>query len=231
VPGFDGLRVPARYAMIAALALAGLAGLGVAAIERRDGHGSSARSTRATWPGAYASAIAGGLIVLEAIAVPIPMNQSATDYKDAALAPLPASISLGAALPPVYRFVAQLPASAVLIELPLGEPAFDVRYMLYSTSHWRRLVNGYSGGAPIEYEFLTESLKETVTRPSRAWQALLDSTATHIVVHEGFYRADRGVRLSAWLRATGAREVASFGSDRVFALSMPHTIPSSVPNP
>jgi hypothetical protein len=231
VPGFDGLRVPARYAMIAALALAALAGLGLAAIERRDGHGSSARSTRAIWRAAYAPAIAGGLIVLEAIAVPIPINHSSTDYKDAGLAALPASISLGTALPPVYGFVAQLPASAVMIELPVGEPAFDVRYMLYSTSHWRRLVNGYSGGAPIEYERLAESLKEAATRPARAWQALLDSTATHVVVHEGFYKADRGARLSAWVRGNGAREVASFGSDRVFALSMPHPIPPPIPNP
>jgi hypothetical protein len=52
----------------------------------------------------------------------------------------------------VYRFAAQLPDSAVLIEFPLGEPAFDIRYMFYSTLHWRRLVNGYSGGAPLQYE-------------------------------------------------------------------------------
>jgi hypothetical protein len=106
----------------------------------------------------------------------------------------------------------------VLIELPLGEPAFDIRYMFYSTSHWKRLVNGYSGGAPIEYEFLTESLKDTASRPARAWRALLDSTATHVVVHEAFYKGDRGARLSAWLRAQSAREVAAFDSDRVFAM-------------
>src|SRR4029450_12697183 len=35
VPGFDGLRVPARFAMIAALGLATLAGLGAALFERR----------------------------------------------------------------------------------------------------------------------------------------------------------------------------------------------------
>jgi hypothetical protein len=218
VPGFDGLRVPARYAMIAALGLAGLAGLGVAAIERGHGRRPSARSTRAIALRAYAPVIASGLIVLEAVAVPIPINQNSMDYKDAALAPLPASIAIGAALPPVYRFVGQLPSSAVLIELPLGEPAFDIRYMFYSTSHWKRLVNGYSGGAPIEYEFLTESLKDTASRPARAWRALLDSTATHVVVHEAFYKGDRGARLSAWLRAQSAREVAAFDSDRVFAM-------------
>jgi len=215
VPGFDGLRVPARYAMIAALALAALAGLGVAALD------PSTRSPRATSRRAYAPLLAGGLIVLEAIAVPIPINQNSTDYKDASLTPLPASVAAGAELPPVYGFLAQLPASAVVVELPLGEPAFDVRYMFYSTTHWKRLVNGYSGGAPIEYGLLSESLKDTMSRPARAWQALRDSTATYIVLHEAFYKGDRGARLGAWLRANGAREVASFGSDRVFALPNP----------
>jgi hypothetical protein len=212
VPGFDGLRVPARYAMIAALSLAALAGLGVVALA------PSTQSPRATSFGTYAPLLAGGLIVLEAVAVPIPINQNATDYKDASLAPLPASVAAGQALPPVYRFLAQLPASSVVIELPLGEPAFDIRYMFYSTTHWKRLVNGYSGGAPIEYQFLAESLKDTATRPARAWRALLDSTATHVVVHEAFYKGDGGARLSAWLRAQAAREVAAFDSDRVFAM-------------
>ena len=61
------------------------------------------------------------------------------------------------------------PASAALLELPLGEPAFDVRYMYYSTTHWRRLVNGYSGGEPREYQSLAEALKDTDPRPARAW--------------------------------------------------------------
>ena len=65
--------------------------------------------------------------------MPIPINQNSTDYKQAGLAPLPASIAIGAAAPEVYRFAGQLPASAILMELPLGEPAFDVRYMFYST--------------------------------------------------------------------------------------------------
>ena len=213
VPGFDGLRVPARYAMVAALALAGLAGLGAAALERLSTRWRRAASLRP-----YAPLIAGGLIVLEAVAVPIPINQNSTDYKDASLAPLPPSVASGAAAPPVYRFIAQLSPSAVVIELPLGEPAFDVRYMFYSTRHWKRLVNGYSGGAPIAYQFLTESLKDTLSRPARAWQAVLDSTATHIVVHGAFYKGDRGARLGEWLRSNGARELAAFDSDRVFVM-------------
>jgi hypothetical protein len=209
VPGFDGLRVPARYATIVALGLATLAALGVAAIDRRH------RGRVAT--------VAGALILLEAIAVPIPINQNSTGYTQSGLAPLPASLAVGSAAPEVYRFAAQLPASAVLIELPLGEPAFDVRYMFYSTLHWKPLVNGYSGGAPPQYGMLTESLKDVARRPDRAWQAIVDSTATHAIVHERSYQNDDGPRLSAWLRSRGARDVAAFGSDRVFVI--PRTQP------
>lgn len=204
VPGFDGVRVPARYGMIVTLGLAALAALGIAAIDGRHR--------------GRASAIAGALILLEAIAIPMPINQNSTDYKQAGLAPLPASVAIGSEAPEVYRFVATLPSSTVLMELPLGEPAFDVRDMFYSTLHWKRLVNGYSGGAPPQYEMLTESLKDVATRPDRAWQAIADSTATHAIVHEASYTNDGGPRLSAWLRARGGREVAAFGTDHVFAL-------------
>jgi hypothetical protein len=204
VPGFDGVRVPARYAMIVTLGLAGLAALGIAAIDVRD-------RPRAGF-------VAGVLILIEAFAVPMPVNQNATAYKQPGLTPLPPSVAVGAAAPEVYRFVSQLPAAAVLLELPLGEPAFDVRYMFYSTLHWKRLVNGYSGGFPSSYEMLTESLKDASTRPERAWQAITASAATHVIVHEGSYSNGGGRRLSDFLRAHGSHDVGTFGSDHVLLL-------------
>ncbi len=207
VPGFDGVRVPARYATIVTLGLAALAALGVAAIDGRQR--------------ARVGAVAGALILLEAFAVPMPINQNATDYKQKGLMPLPPSVAVGTAAPEVYRFAASLPASAVLLELPLGEPAFDVRYMFYSTLHWKRLVNGYSGGFPSSYDMLTESLKDAASRPDRAWHAIADSAATHAIVHEGSYADGGGRWLSDFLRAHGAREVGAFGSDRVFRLPDP----------
>ena len=204
VPGFDGVRVPARYATIVTLGLAGLATLGMAAIDHRHR--------------ARAGLVAGALILVEALAVPMPINQSSMDYKQAGLAPLPPSVAVGVAAPEVYRFVSQLPAAAVLLELPLGEPAFDVRYMFYSTLHWKRLVNGYSGGFPSSYEMLTESLRDVSTRPDRAWQAITSSAATHVIVHEGAYVNGGGRRLSDLLNAHGAHDIATFGSDRVFRL-------------
>jgi len=204
VPGFDGVRVPARYGMIVMLGLSALAALGCASIDRRRRP--------------YVSAIAGALIVFEATSIPILINQNSTRYAQQGLAPLPPFVTTGNDTPAVYRFIAELPPSSIVVELPLGEPAFDVRYMFYSTFHWRRLVNGYSSGAPLQYEFLGEALKDVATRPDRAWQAIADSTATHAVVHEGAYVDERGRRFGDFLRAHGAREVAVFATDRVFAL-------------
>src|SRR5581483_4187816 len=140
VPGYDGLRVPARFAMIVTLCLAMLAAIGLAKIRRRS-----------------AAVVAGVLIAIESFAAPIPINQHSSGYERPGLAPL---ADLERRAPDVYWYIASLPADAVVAELPLGEPAFDVRYMFYSTVHWRRLVNGYTGGLPDEYDALDRTLQD-----------------------------------------------------------------------
>jgi hypothetical protein len=197
VPGFDGVRVPARFGMVVAFGLAVLAAL---AIRTRRG-----------------AVVAGALIVLESCAVPIPIDQNDTAYRQPHLAALPDRVT-----PDDRRaldaFLAQLPASAAIVELPLGEPAFDVRYMFASTRHWTRLVNGYSGGAPADYVQLDQDLQDALSRPELAWQALVRTGATHVVVHEAYYADGHGSAMTAWLRAHGARDAGSFGSDRVLRL-------------
>ena len=205
VPGFDGLRVPARFGMIVALGLASLVACGAVAIGRLR-HGRRMLILAAL------------LVIVESAAVPLPLNGNSTDYKQSGLARLPDFVTTGNDVPPVYRFVATLPSSASLVELPFGEVAFEVRYMFYSTAHWHRLANGYSGGAPDEYGLLAESLKDALRRPEPAWRALVASGVTHAIVHEAGYADGRGGQVSTWLRAHGAREIASFGDDRVFAL-------------
>jgi hypothetical protein len=205
VPGFDGLRVPARFGMIVALGLAILAGYGVVALERL-------RQRR------LVTVAAGLLIIIESIAVPLALNGNDTNYKQSNLAALPPFVGVGGRTPPVYRFLAQLPESSAVLELPFGEVAFEVRYVFYSATHKHRLVNGYSGGAPTGYGLLAESLKDLFRDPDRAWAALAASGATHVVVHEAGYASDAGAAVSDWLRRHGARDVAAFGSDRVFEL-------------
>jgi hypothetical protein len=202
VPGYDAVRAPARFAMLVMCTLALLAGLGVAALQRtRRGRLVAAATTVA--------------ILVESAAIPLPIDQNPVDYRTRGLAPLPASVAMA---PPVYDFVSTLPPSAVLVELPLGEPAFDVRYMFYSTRHWRALVNGYSGGAPASYEDLDFALQEALTRPDRAWQAVRETGASHAIVHERLYAGDRGPRMSAWLQDQGAIEIKAFDGDRIFRI-------------
>jgi hypothetical protein len=204
LPGFDGLRVPARFAMVAALALAALAALGAQLAGRRAGR----------WP----LVAAGVSIVIEAAALPMAVNGNPIDYRQAGLAPLPPRVEVGSAQPRVYAHLASLADNAPVLELPLGEPAFDIRYMFYSIGHWHPLVNGYSGGAPVAYGLLAEALKDRRANPGGAWQALRQSGARYVVVHEDGYSGGGGRQTTAWLRANGAREVAQFDGDRLFEL-------------
>ena len=211
VPGFDGLRVPARFAMVAAFGLAVLAGYGAARAAPLD------RQRPIAW-------MAAALIALEGCAMPLTLNYSSPDYRPA----LPQQLDTEASRL-LYDAVARLPQSAAIVELPLGEPAFDIRYMYYSTRHWRPLVNGYSGGQPPEYQWLAASLQDVETRPDNAWRALLESAATHAIVHEAFYAARRGAVISEWLRGNGAREIESIGKDRIFELEPARSISSVMP--
>ena len=211
VPGFDGLRVPARFAMVAAFGLAVLAGYGAARAAPLD------RRRPIAW-------MAAALIALEGCAMPLTLNYSSPDYRPA----LPQQLDTEASRL-LYDAVARLPQSAAIVELPLGEPAFDIRYMYYSTRHWRPLVNGYSGGQPPEYQWLAASLQDVETRPDNAWRALRESAATHAIVHEAFYAARRGAAISEWLRGNGAREIESIGKDRIFELEPARSISSVMP--
>jgi hypothetical protein len=203
VPGFDGLRVPARFGMLVMLFLAAAAGLGAAIVERRWRHGG-------------ALIVAAGLcLLLEANAAPIPMNSGGEDPRYVTSSP---RILTGPDVPAVYRYVRTLPPDAILAEFPLGVWAYEIRYVYYSTEHWRRLINGYSGQFPLSYGLRAQVLGDVQTYPEFAWQALVKSGVTHAIVHEGVYREGGGAATSGWLLSHGAQLVARFGDDRVFAV-------------
>ncbi|HET9269750.1 MAG TPA: hypothetical protein VFO31_16350, partial [Vicinamibacterales bacterium] len=121
----------------------------------------------------------------------------------------------------VYAAVGREPAGTVLAELPFGQPDFDLRAMYYSTFHWRKLLNGYSGFTPVHYGPLVAALGGTAVDGERAWTALRGAGATAVIVHEGAYPDGAGSRLSLALRERGAREVMRDGSDVLFSLAAP----------
>ena len=86
-----------------------------------------------------------------------------------------------ATVPDVYKFVKALDP-AVMIELP--EPG-SAWYVYWSTTHWRPLVNGFSGYVPPDYEETFELMRTFPDDEAIARLRQLD--VKYILVHEAFY--------------------------------------------
>src|SRR5205823_2394485 len=135
VPGFDGLRVPARYGMLTMVFLSIVAGFGAADVERRFRRGS------------LIVIVLGLFAVAESIAAPIVINGTGPE---ADYATPPSHMMTGDQVPPVYRFLKTLPAGrTVVAEFPFGQWTYELRYIFYSMAHWHPLINGYSGTFPL----------------------------------------------------------------------------------
>lgn len=206
VPGFDGLRVPARYAMVAGCFLAVMAGLAAHALLSR-------------WP-----RHAGWLTAVMAVAafadgaVKPPFFMNGAMHAGHGLNHPPPAVATGAMAPAVYREVARLPDEAVIVELPLGDVAWDVRATFYSTQHWKRVVNGFSGYWPKAYGRRVAFLLRPADEPEHAWEELTGPGTTHVVLHRGAYSAETAGATADWLLAHGARLAWTDGSTDLFAL-------------
>jgi hypothetical protein len=206
VAGYDGLRVPARFAMLVMLFLSIAAGFGVLQVERLF--------RRSQIVIMFLSMVA----IAESFAAPITVNGTSPPPEGIYANP-PARLFTGDRIPPVYKFLKTLPApGTVVVEFPMGEWAYELSYVYYSTTHWHPLINGYSGTFPLSYTLRAVTLRRPEENPEAAWQTLTTSGATHVVVHENFYTAGKGELVSQWLALHGARLVAEFDDDKVFAL-------------
>ncbi len=203
VPGYDGLRVPARFAMVAALGLAGLAGFGAHALASRGLTGRRALTALSV------------LFLLESTGAPIELDRVTPNPGWG----LPGTVRFGDDTPDVYRFVSTLQAGASLVEFPFGVSAWDEQYVFYQQIHHRPIVNGYSGGFPSWYRPMTAAFTDVTADPALAWSALERSGASHVVVHRRGYLAPSAANgLEAFLSAHGARMIRASGDDRVYAL-------------
>jgi hypothetical protein len=202
VPGFEGVRVPARLAMIVVLMLSVLGGLGAARLAR--------------WRrGRFALAVLSIAFLAESAVLPFTVNGvTATPGYNL---PEP-RVYRPQRAPNVYKEFARQAPDGVLAELPLGESDFDLRAVYYSTAHWRPLLNGYSGYYPPHYGKLALAVSDVPRFPDAALEALRAHRATHVIVHEGTYTNDQGARTTAVLRERGARELYREGTDVLLAL-------------
>jgi hypothetical protein len=206
VPGFNGVRVPARYAMIAGLFLAILAGfgasiiLGAKSVAPKPANESRGRRRMAV-------AVLSFLILIEGAAIPIEMNRTWNQNE----AVPPARVMTYRNAPPVYSRLAALPAGTAITEFPFGDAAWEIRYTYYAAAHWKPITNGYSGSFPPRYTQRVARLRQIAKDPEAAWQSLKDSGTTHVVVHRNaFANGADADTVENWLKAHGAKELERF---------------------
>jgi hypothetical protein len=204
LPGFKAMRVPSRFGALAILGMAMLAGLGMGEFGRRLGR-------RERIVGLALAA----LIVLESIAIPIGAEH----------------IAVGADIPPVYRWLAAQPPSVVL-EIPMGEPPWGTplvtrlaRYQYFSTYHWDKTVNGYSGFMPFTYGELVGELRDFPSGPTIALAQGLG--IGYVIVHADQLDLERWQAMQTRSPAfePTLKLVQQFGNDFVYAVAPPTVHP------
>ena len=156
---YRGLRVPARMAILVGLSLSILAGFGAARI---------ATLSRRRWLVTVVLAtVAAGMLL-----------EYRTTVKLRHVWPSP---------PPVYE--ALPPSTRVIFEMPFVDPdtTLEPIYMYFSTFHWHKLVNGYSGFSPQSHQALLEMMP---TFPDDAGMTeLRRRDVDAIIVHGAFHRS------------------------------------------
>jgi hypothetical protein len=201
VPGFNGVRVPARYAMIAGLFLAVLAGYGATFVSRQS---------------SFVMPLA-ALVIFESVAVPIEINRTWAQSE----ATPPARIYPQSKAPAVYMRLASLPAGTVITEFPFGDAAWEIRYTYYAATHWKPITNGYSGNFPLRYKERVAQLQRVAANPDAAWQSLRNTGTTHVTVHRNaFAKIEDADVVEGWLKAHGAVEIERF-ADGAILFSLP----------
>ena len=203
VPGYSTLRVPARFASLFFVFLALLAAFGVNAIARVS---------------LLMAKIAACVVIVVFLIADTPrtMQMNAPLASDGLKTPPPAYLTPRHEVPGIYRAVEGLRPGAILVELPFGDPWYDVRYMFFSIAHRRRLLNGYSGIFPPSFRGRQRVLAKPLLDPGASAQAM--GGATHVIVHRQAWADDTGVRVGAWLEAFNATLIAEADGAALYEL-------------
>lgn len=144
VPGFSALRVPQRFGGLVTLAAVALSGLALANLRA---------TLYARGRDRIASALPWGLVAVALIALR-PGNT------------VPLAMPTGAAVPPVYRWLAENGDGGPLLEVPVAAKQLqrESQAMYYSTFHWLPLANGYTPYPPASY---TKRMQDVAALPAR----------------------------------------------------------------
>ncbi|MCC6163782.1 MAG: hypothetical protein IT182_10600 [Acidobacteria bacterium] len=185
VPALNGLRAPARFGMVAALALAVLAGLGAAYVVARVARG---------WRRHAVGAALLACLAVEYASVVGPLYQWMQRT-------------------PVYAMWLRGQPSGTVVDLPIARahalPQHEAEWSFYGRTHGHPLANGYSGYYPRAYLALLGTMIRFPNAESL--DALRARDVRYVVVHEDRYEPADLIDFDARLRATpGIRLVGRF---------------------
>lgn len=155
LPLMQTVRAASRFGTLFLLAIALLAGFGLAGLRRASGH------RRMLTVLALATIV---LVNVETLRAPFFYRR-------------------WTGIPTIYKILAQQP-DAVLAEMPFypGAAGFqNAEYVLNSTAHWRPLLNGYSSYAPAGYAERAARLSRFPR--DEAFPPMTAAGVTHIMVH------------------------------------------------
>ncbi len=192
LPGFNFLRVPSRFILLAVLGLAILSGI---AFERLT-------ATASTKARRIAAAIVGLLFAIECASIPLPLDP----YR--------------VTIPEADRWLATQPKPFVVAEMPVfPSERYQTAYMLHSMAHWQKTVHGYSGMRPPLHEILFRQMRRFPDEASISH--LLQLGVNYIVVHPEMYPPEDWKIVEARLAEPDRRLALKYSGPggRVYALS------------
>jgi hypothetical protein len=125
-------------------------------------------------------------------------------------------------IPGIYAQIAREPGRVVVAEVPFWTRAGvfqNAEYELGSTSHWRPLMNGYSGYTPESYDRYAGAF--WLFPADMAIAAMRDAGVTHVVVHTARFSDDEN-RQTIALEERGVLELVAISRDlRLYRLKRP----------
>jgi hypothetical protein len=199
IPGFDAMRVPGRFALLAVFAACPLAALGAVRCAETVAAHRKSRAWRWLAEPVVSVAII-SLVFLELGWKPLPM----------------AEVPAGRAVPEVYRWLASARPGPIL-ELPIGGPGLESRYVYLSTAHWLPLANGLSSYFPPTYAEARQHLSMLPGTEGVEYAAALGIKA--VVVHTATLSPEQLGRWSAAeATAGGLKWLTAFGTDLVYSV-------------
>lgn len=223
LPGFNGLRVPARLIGVLLMMLALLAAYGIAWLQEIYGESRNGQPREQ------------GPLVIRTALVNVPLRRIALGclltlipfalLLEAMPAYLPVTqVPTGNQIPAVYQWLATHGDEAPIVELPIASVdrnfivKYEAWYDYYAIYHRHPIVNGWSGLRPPLTVNIAAALSDFPAPDSLS--ILRQYHILYVVLHLQLYRSDRVADLLAKVEASpGLQRVADFGSDSVWQVT------------